>query len=463
MQQSPHAAIWLIRPLFLTLGVALICCSCVGSIAVTQVPGDAPADAAQWVRERIVRVRSINPEDNDLSDLLPLRKSLSGTRVVLLGEASHSDGSAFLAKTRLIKFLHQEMGFDLLVFESGFYDCAKAWPPAREATAASAFEQCAWALWSQRQELDPLVAYLEQRRSAAAPLVLAGLDPDTGSLPMNGRRSSELRVVVEALPSPGMDPQQIRAFFEILDRLADYRTRALPLPAPPTLEAFVATAARLADVVEAAGQLPAVDRTFWSRVLHGISAETRARFIAQMYAAKPPDPQAAWAATLERDQEMARNLFWLLDQRYPGRKAIVWAATIHAARALHHVGLRDAIAAEPTPYGFSMQELFRRRRVMGDVLWDRLGKQMYSIAFTAYEDALPQGNSSSAAPAGSLEDLIHGTGAEYAFLDIRSSSAMPTLVARPFTADSESADWRTVVDAFFFVRTRQQSTRRPAK
>jgi erythromycin esterase-like protein len=39
-----------------------------------------------------------------------------------MGEPSHGAGSAFAAKVRLIKFLHQRMGFDVLVWESGLYD-----------------------------------------------------------------------------------------------------------------------------------------------------------------------------------------------------------------------------------------------------------------------------------------------------------------------------------------------------
>ena len=44
-----------------------------------------------------------------------------------MGEPIHYDGSAFKAKTRLVKFLHQELGFSVIAFESGFYDCYKAW------------------------------------------------------------------------------------------------------------------------------------------------------------------------------------------------------------------------------------------------------------------------------------------------------------------------------------------------
>jgi erythromycin esterase-like protein len=80
-----------------------------------------------WLSENAVRIRTVDPAKDDFADLEPLRETLKGVRVVLLGEQNHGDGTTFLAKTRLIRFLHEKMGFDMLAFESGLYDCAKAW------------------------------------------------------------------------------------------------------------------------------------------------------------------------------------------------------------------------------------------------------------------------------------------------------------------------------------------------
>lgn len=448
----------------LCLGVLLS--ACVRVPAATTLTRDSQDPRFDWIREHVVPVQTIDPDDDDFSDLIPLMSPLSDVRVVLLGEASHGDGSAFLAKTRLIKFLHQHMGFDLLVFESGFYDCASAWPPARDVSAATAFEECAWAMWSQRQELVPLTEYLERTRDTSHPLILAGFDPDVGVLSMHERRSQGLRDVVQRFPADAADPGRVDAFFEILDQTDEYRMRTLPMPAPAVLEDFVSTATQLANAIQLSDRLPVQERMFWSLVLENLVSETRARLIAQMYSASPPDPQAAWRANLERDRQMARNLFWLLDARYAGHKAIVWTATIHAARALHEVTLLPPLADEPAPFGFSMQELFRRRRVLGDFLWERLGNRMYTIAFTAFQEVGPGGASEpprNVAPAGSLEDLIGRTGTDYSFLDLRyqSGTSRLDLVARPFGHASANANWSAVLDGVFFIRTMTPSTRRP--
>ena len=51
-------------------------------------------------------VQTINPADTNYQDLLFLKEKLKDVNIVMLGEQQHGDGSTFLAKSRLVKFLH---------------------------------------------------------------------------------------------------------------------------------------------------------------------------------------------------------------------------------------------------------------------------------------------------------------------------------------------------------------------
>ena len=64
-------------------------------------------------------VRTIDAIDEDFSDLEPLADAIGSARVVQLGEPSHGAGSCFAAKARIVKFLHQRHGFDVLIWEFG--------------------------------------------------------------------------------------------------------------------------------------------------------------------------------------------------------------------------------------------------------------------------------------------------------------------------------------------------------
>ena len=105
--------------------------------AVVAAQGPAAPDLSsdprvRWLDKEAIRVRTVDPADEDFRDLQPLKKVIGDAQIVMLGEITHFDGKTFLAKSRLVKFLHQQMNFDVLVFESGFYDMSKAWESIRQ-------------------------------------------------------------------------------------------------------------------------------------------------------------------------------------------------------------------------------------------------------------------------------------------------------------------------------------------
>ncbi len=65
-------------------------------------------------------VRSIEPGDEDLSDLQPIATKIGDARLVILGEDTHGDGETEKAKVRMIKFLHEKMGFDVIAWEFNY-------------------------------------------------------------------------------------------------------------------------------------------------------------------------------------------------------------------------------------------------------------------------------------------------------------------------------------------------------
>ena len=74
----------------------------------------------------------MDPRDEDFRDLQPLKAVIGNSQIVMLGEISHGDGTTMLAKSRLVKFLHQQMNFDVVVFESGLFDMSHAWKTIQE-------------------------------------------------------------------------------------------------------------------------------------------------------------------------------------------------------------------------------------------------------------------------------------------------------------------------------------------
>lgn len=68
-------------------------------------------------------------------NLSELKESLKGVEIIALGENTHGLGEVFKAKVDLVKFLHKELGFNLILFESGYGDAALAWEKLDSLTA----------------------------------------------------------------------------------------------------------------------------------------------------------------------------------------------------------------------------------------------------------------------------------------------------------------------------------------
>ena len=66
------------------------------------------------------------PDLEKFENLSELKKTLKDVEIIALGENTHGLGEVFKAKTELVKFLHQELDFNLVLFESGFGDGALA-------------------------------------------------------------------------------------------------------------------------------------------------------------------------------------------------------------------------------------------------------------------------------------------------------------------------------------------------
>jgi erythromycin esterase-like protein len=122
-------------------------------------------------------VRTISPLDEDFSDLQFLKEVFKDKRIILLGEQSHGEGATFEAKVRLIKFLHKEMGFDMLSFESGLYENYKTYAKIEDTNyTESPLKESIYQMWSDTKEFEPLLKYIHETKRSNNPLLVTGFD-----------------------------------------------------------------------------------------------------------------------------------------------------------------------------------------------------------------------------------------------------------------------------------------------
>ncbi len=437
--------------------VVLLVIVAIGAVCLTNgckrsTGGDeAISTEARWLRDHAVDIRTTDPGDTGFDDLMPLKQAIGDARVVLLGEASHGDGTTFYAKTRLIKFLHREMGFDVLVFESSFYECHKAWLELTAGTSGlDAAGQAIFWIWSNCVEMEPLFRYLAETSGSSFPLELAGVDCQFSGSYGKQYFLEDLEAFLEQQGALMLQDKDWPAFKDLLSRLIRYEDE----PDAETLEFFFNFLDRLrVEVAAFSGASSPLLRSpaFWREMLATIRVQ------AEKHWSEIDDD---WKARLNlRDARMAKNFLWLYRNRYKDRKIIVWAAIMHVFRNPEEI---DLLAGDT----FTFEGL----RPMGHILWEELEQAAYVVGFTAsggFVRSMMGGANMIVwpAPVGSLDYFMAEAGFEYGFVNFRDLSGggewlRQPLVSRPVANGDAKADWPRIMDGIFYMRTLEASTMR---
>jgi erythromycin esterase len=384
-------------------------------------------------------VRSIAITDRDYDDLEPLRDAIGDARVVMLGEQTHRDGATFRAKARLVAFLHREMGFDVLAWESGMYDVDRVWQQIRAGEdAVTASRRGVFGVWSLSEEVRPVFEYVASTARSSRPLEMAGFDAQLTTLRASDSLAQNVDRFAREIGSPVVnDPEWPMALVNL--RALGTGSAWFTKPSPAKQESLLRLIRALRGHATANGGRRGL---FWAQTLESMDVWFRVIW------AEAPDTPFLPSSLIARETQMSRNLVWLANQHFRGRKIIVWAASAHIARNL------DALRApNGAPRGGGEFE------TMGTQVHRVLGDDMYALGFTAARGTWGTGASTNPLPppqAGSLEALLDETGLAYAFVDFRDpgpgSEWLGDMLARPMGYGWVRGNWPRVLDGMFYTR-----------
>ena len=109
--------------------------------------------------QELKTIELLPPESKENKDLLFLKNELQGKQFVMLGEHSHMYGNIFEMKVRVVEYLHQELGFNVIAMESSMYDI---WKMNLKGFNSKDFNNAIWDVWSNSYEFQRLVEYIEK-------------------------------------------------------------------------------------------------------------------------------------------------------------------------------------------------------------------------------------------------------------------------------------------------------------
>lgn len=426
----------------LGLLASVVALGCGASCALAAEPPSPDPAKIHWLSEHALPVRSITPEDEDFSDLMPLVQWIGNSRVVALGEVTHGDGAMFLAKGRLVRFLHQVMGFDVLAWEAGFFDVSLVDAALRSDTPLpEAAQRGLYKIWWKSAEAQPVLSYVRSTQATLHPILTVGFD---------------CRVSTEKSRNE-LFPASICEFFDRLDPGLISKQERADLTA-------MSSGLVPADVYNHPGERH-YNRELPARLIAVIDqrrGELLARsnpreidFVRQLLVSLMSMDRALGSLAgsgqsadgYTRDTAMAENLLWLLQGPLAGRKAIVWAHNYHL--------LRDALS----PGSAAVLRENPAQGPMGLHLARALGKDFYVIGALAHHGRIGEAGEAAeeikVPEPQSLEGLLHAVGKPRLLLNLRDLPADHWLRA-PITAgiyfyEPQAAEVPRLYDAIFFL------------
>ncbi|MEL7447922.1 MAG: erythromycin esterase family protein [Pseudomonadota bacterium] len=367
------------------------------------------ADATRWFADNAKTVRSLS-EDEDFSDLEFFEPLLAGKSLVLLGESSHGVEEYSQAKLRLIRYLHEEQGYDVLAFEAGLFDCELSQEIIEDApddslTAENAFRTCVFSVWSTQTVLE-LFEYVRETQATTRPLRVTGFDVQASGIRSLQRATRTAALFQKLSPERALEVDTIE--FEYLTLIQDVANASGPSDLflntlRNTLLDIRNDYAVMADELLASIDQVTADGEFTRRDV----------LIAAQYLRTTPYNAEQFANLFEqgaggaaRDAGMALNLIALKEEIYPDDKIIAWAHNAH----LRHRGT-----------GFVPDGN------MGKLVHDQLEAQMYTVGFYMYRGThafndreirtiLPPLNRS-------LEAIFYSRRLRWLFLDLENAPA----------------------------------------
>jgi len=447
------------------------------AMIVLNIPG-VSASAQEISHDNIVSLHALPIETldmykEDMTDLEPFIELVGDARVVALGESSHGSGTDFQAKARLIRFLHERMDFDVILWEAGIYDTHYLNVMLKSgADPMDAANQALYAHWAYAKEIIPLLTYVRNEHQAGRSIEIAGFDlqisrpfqtpprlindilaffhDDTTSLLPSGMVTQLADLKVQAVEIANY-AQQIKEESTASDRFAPFY-KELAEMAPKLLQA-------INDL---------------NNELRRIHSPRRIAFVRQMMISLigiheineplPGDPERSRSDYVRRwnHREIVNtaNIVWYVNTHFPDRRVILWAHNAHIVEGFMKSDFSMFSATPPENLAI---------RPSGSQIRSALGDELFSMVFTAYQGSVRRVNDALSldseivevepAPNNSIEGQLHMGGLSTAILPLRMASGnLEEWLARPRLGridteflPAQSLDWRGVADALFYI------------
>ena len=338
------------------------------------------------------KLKSIAPENHQFDDLAPVGRAVGNAQLVVLGEQTHGEGDVYSLKVRLVEYLHEVKGFNVLVMESGLFDGTSIGKMSTDGKdLLDNAPDNIFFVYSKTVQARPIFSYLDGQRKAGTPMAFASFDSQHSGKLSQSHLVDQLGEFLTRSGSVLPQSDEWRNFKELSQPLFAFNRTAPPAAAQDSYfhlvdQAFICLGTN--DKPELVEQ-----SAYWRRVVASLRSQ------ATRFWKTGSDSMADLNL---REEASADNLLWLMRQVYPGKKMIIWTHDVHGQKAALYPGIKGAMQ--------------RVREQMPE-------SRFYHAYFTAYSGDYTDYLTGATVHIGehgphSLESTLHGAGYNYGFVDL---------------------------------------------
>lgn len=253
-------------------------------------------------------------ETNFVKGIDSCKGIFENAKIVGLGESTHNIGTVFEAKVKMIKYLHENLGYNLLVFESGYYDCEKAEEILSSGVKdIKVIQRSIFGIWN-TSEVRELYKYIIETHNTVTPLKLAGMDNQFLTTASKYLRKDILEIIDDLNSKFTEQIVPDSMFGDAVDNLVSKSNSYSKVRDVDTFILYK-TLSQIINVIDLYSLDTSSKYSFWKNVSINMIFDYRKNHFRK---------------TNFRDSIMAENLFWHYNQK--NEKIIIWSANIHLAK-----------------------------------------------------------------------------------------------------------------------------------
>ncbi|MDW9382586.1 erythromycin esterase family protein [Chryseobacterium sp. JV558] len=415
------------KKILYTFIVSVIAVLILNKIVFKNIPEKETEELLSDIQRYKHPIKSISMEYPDNSDLKVLDSVLKDNRIVMLGENIHYDGATMQAKSRLIKYLHENLGYNVVLYEAGQYD---TWIMNEEmknhslkVPSASIAGLGLFDFWWDNRENQPLISYYQKTKTSAHPIELGGFDIQFSGIELYDKRSKFLK---DFLSKNSIDLKPFPLLNKNLNQISNfmYKGFASKILTGNQKKDFLNEITRLEQMVSKLEKTS--ENRIYTRYLHDM----------RNYFNKTWKYDAGSTQSMQfRDSLMAKNLIYQIDSVYQGQKIIVWCSNLHTFASRYN---KDYLP-------------------LGAYIKSKYGKTSYMVDFSSYAKYNKTGKLMDKPGKLAIENTFHATKTPYFFINLRSIPESSVLKKEFVSTINQGTDqkkvWSQFFDGIFYIDT----------